>query len=444
MTSTNREPAPVLVIGAGLAGLTAAHRLADAGVAVAVVEARDRVGGRTYSVRDGFAAGQHCDLGAELITDEYRELTALCRRLGVELSDEVWIERPEASPGETALERYLVEGRIVVGGELLTGDSFGTAAHELRTAIQTSPPAPHEPIAQWSRRAGLSELARGALAGFARMPEQSDPFQVDAHYLLGGHIAAIRRIVGGSQTLANTLARGLDVRLSTAVRTVRQAGGGVRVDLENGDTWTGRQVIVAVPPFLLPTIGFDPPLPPPQLGALTSLQRSWGGKVIGQYAEGDAVRRALGRAVFTDGPVNTAWVSNPYVTEGPAVVTGFICGVERAVLESEALAVAALDAVVEVAVGTPVTRLASLTKNWTADPLALGMGAMPSVSQRGALVAVFATPERRVHFAGDYTDVELCGTMEGAVRSGQRAATEVLRMPDRMSLAEIESRLVRA
>ncbi|TDB88730.1 FAD-dependent oxidoreductase [Actinomadura sp. KC216] len=444
MILSNREPVKVLVVGAGLAGLTAARTLAAAGVEVTVYEARDRVGGRTYTVRDGFTGGQHGDLGGELVTADYHALTALCEEAGVALSERVWIEREQTLPGETPLEGYLADGRIIVEGGLLTGARFAAVDDEIRVALRDTSPAPHEVIEQWTRRAGLSALARGALAGIGRMPVQYDPSQIDAHYLVDAHVGAVRRIVGGSQVLADTLARDLDVRLEAPVRAVRQAGGRVEVELENGDRMTAGQVVVAVPPFVLPTVGFDPPLPATHVGALTSLQRAYGGKVIGQYAEGDAVRAALSRGVFADGPLNTAWVSNHYVTEGPAVVSGFICGAQRHVLESDGDAFAALDEVVRIAVGEPVTRIAGRRKNWMEDPFALGMGATLGYTFRRALVAQFATPERRVHFAGDHTDADLPATMEGAVRSGRRAADEVLRQPRRMSLDEIDTELVRA
>ncbi|MFB7161056.1 flavin monoamine oxidase family protein [Streptomyces sp. NPDC056242] len=443
MMLSNPDPARVLVVGAGPAGLTAARALAAAGTDVAVLEARDRVGGRTCTVREGFTEGQYGDLGAELVSAGHHALIRLCAEVGIELSDEVWIERPDTRPDETPLEGHLADGRIIVGTELLTGPRFAAVDDEIRVALLATPPAPHEVTEQWIRRAGLSALARGAMAGIARMPVQYDPFQTDTHFLVGAHVGSVRRILGGAQHLADRLARDLDVRLEAPVRSVRQAGGHVQVELESGERLLARQVVMAVPAFVLPTIGFDPPLPATLTGALTSLQRAVGGKVIAQYAEGDAVRAALTHGVFTDGPVNTAWVGNPHVTDGPAVVSGFICGTHRHVLECDHTALGALDEVVRIAVGAPVTRIASARKNWTADPFALGMGATARRTARRALVAQFATPDRRVHFAGDHTDADMGGTLEGAVRSGARAADEVLRSPARMSLAEINERLVR-
>ncbi|WP_370937396.1 flavin monoamine oxidase family protein [Amycolatopsis sp. cg13] len=444
MQSSQEVRPPVVVVGAGLAGLTAAHALAEAGIEVTVLEARDRVGGRTCTVTDGFADGQHGDLGGELITEDYRALTALCGELGVELSAPVRIERPDAPEGASPAAGYLAEGRLIVDGELLTGNRFRQAETEIHTALASFPPAPHEVLEQWTRRAGLSDLARAALSGFGRMPTQYDAFQVDSHYLTDAHIGEIRRVVGGSQRLADALAATVNVRLEAPVRAIRQSGGTVAVELESGERFQAGHVIVAVSPFVLPTLGFDPPLPADLTGALTALQRASGGKVIAQYSEGDSVRAALSSAVFTDGPVNTAWVSNPYVTTGPAVVSGFVCGENRYVLEDEDLALAELDAVVATAIGGPVTRLAQHVKNWSADRYALGIGGMPLFTARRPQIAVLATPERRVHLAGDFTDVSLCATMEGAVRSGLRAAREVLRAPARVSLDDIDRKLVRA
>ncbi|NBE50003.1 flavin monoamine oxidase family protein [Streptomyces boluensis] len=443
MELITRTPTSTVVVGAGLAGLTAARRLVDAGSEVTVLEARDRLGGRAHSVTDSFAEGQHGDLGAELVLRHYDSLIRTCGELGVELSDPVFFERPDTKPDETSLEGFLDEGRIIVDGELLTGEAFREVDTEIRKALRNAPLARHEIFEQWTRRARLSPRARGALSGVLRMAVQYDPFQTDGQHLVEGRLGAVRRIVGGSRRLVEALARGIDIRLDTPVLAVRQSGGRVTVETESGETISADRVIVAVPPFVVPTLGFDPPLPATRIGALTSLQRASGGKVIAQYAEGDAVRAALTRGVFSDGPINIAWVGNPYVTQGPAVVSGFLCGADRQFLESDDAAVAGLDAVVETAVGSPVTRIAATRKDWTPDRFALAMGTTLPAAQRGSLAAQFAFPDRRVHFAGDYTVGRLSGTMEAAVRSGERAADEVLRRPGRMQLAEIDSTLVR-
>src|SRR5690242_2861206 len=79
------RPRRVLVAGAGLAGLTAARELARAGLAVTIVDARDRTGGRAWTMREGFASGQYGELGGEFIDEDHREMRRLAREFGLEL-----------------------------------------------------------------------------------------------------------------------------------------------------------------------------------------------------------------------------------------------------------------------------------------------------------------------------------------------------------------------
>ena len=116
----------VVVIGAGLAGLNAAVDLQRAGADVTVLEARDRVGGRTYTVRDGFAAGQYADLGAELVDEGQDAIIGLCQELGIELTPEF----------------TLMSGEIVFDGQRLSRAECDEVLDEFRRARRESPPRP--------------------------------------------------------------------------------------------------------------------------------------------------------------------------------------------------------------------------------------------------------------------------------------------------------------
>ena len=76
----------VLVVGAGLAGLAAARDLAALGAHVTVVDARDRVGGRVWTIRDGFVEGQHAEAGGDMIDEAQHEIRDLCKELGLKLT----------------------------------------------------------------------------------------------------------------------------------------------------------------------------------------------------------------------------------------------------------------------------------------------------------------------------------------------------------------------
>lgn len=443
---TLHDPAtePVIVVGGGLAGLTAAHCLTKAGVPAVVLEAHNRIGGRTYTEFAGFESEQYGELGAELVLPGSTALTALCHEIGVVLTEEVWIGRPGRLERTTALEGLLASNRVIVRGQLLTGERFESISRELTSALQRVQPALHETVAQWLRRARMSPDAYAVLGGISRALAQKDPAQADAHALTDEHTGLTRRFVGGAQRLVDVLAHDLDVRLNAAVRMVRQRRGRITVSLENGETLSSSQAIVAVSPFVLGAIGFEPTLPTATVVAATSIPRAHGGKVVAQYREGDAVRAVLTHGVFTDGEINSAWVSNSDVISGPAVVSGLICGRDRRQLEQGDSALKALDTLVETAVGSPVTRIHGAIKNWSSDEYFLGIGGRAPASVRGAEVAILAAAERRVHFAGAHTEESFCETLEGAVRSGLRAASEILRHPVRVSIAECNEKLVRA
>src|SRR5215510_13449211 len=75
----------VIVVGAGLAGLTAAIQLQRKGAAVTVLEAQRRIGGRVLTIRDGFVEGQHAEAGADFIDEEQKEICRLVRSLHLKL-----------------------------------------------------------------------------------------------------------------------------------------------------------------------------------------------------------------------------------------------------------------------------------------------------------------------------------------------------------------------
>lgn len=443
--NTYTSPAePIIVVGAGLAGLTAAHSLSRAGLTVVVLEAHDRAGGRLRTEADGFESGQYGELGAELLCPASTATVTLCRELGIELSKQVWIGRPERLERITCLEGLLSPGQVIVDGTLLSANRVESVAGQLRGALRDSPPAAHETIAQWLRRARLSGDAHHVLGGLSRALTQQEPARTDAHVLTRQHVGVGQRIVGGASRLAETLQSGLDVRVNAPVASVRQRRGRITVSLDNGDTFTSGQAVVAVPPLVLGSIGFDPPLPAATAVAATAGPRAHGGKVVAQYREGDVIRAVLTHGVFTDGAINSAWVSNTCDTSGPAVVSGLVCGSARALLARGETALDALDALVRTATGNAVTRTHGLVKNWTADPYFLAAGGVPPASLRGEQTAILAAPERRVHFAGAHTDDLFCDTLEGAVRSGVRAAAEVLRHPVRINADDCNAKLVKA
>lgn len=433
------EDLPIIVVGAGLSGLTAAWKLQQCGREVIVLEAANRIGGRAVRSRRQWEDGQYADLGGELIDSSYHALRALCSELDVELgAPHVYGE--QRKDDESVMEAYLRVAGFVIGDKVLTRDECETIRNELRAAARAHRPHSGEIVEQWIRRAQLSDLAAGITRAVTRLLTQLDPWDCDVHYVFGPQDGTFQRIRGGTETLLAKLAGDLDVRLSDPVVQIERAREAL-VTTSSGQKIRASAVISAVGPFAVSAIGFDPPLSDERVMTATSLLPAMAGKVIGQYAEGDAVRQAFSSLVCTDSVINAAWVTAPESPGTSAIVTSFFAGAERGLMTDDEAALTALDALVEKVVGTSVNRVQGEVKNWWAEPLHLGVTVAPPEGMRATIAGILGAEELVTHFAGDYTDAPMSGTLEGAVRSGLRAAHELLRDPKTVHTDLVTERL---
>ena len=139
----------VVIVGAGIAGLSAAARLQRAGVEVTVLEARARVGGRVHTVTGPFQDGQHADLGAELVDEGQSAIIELCDDLGLHLTPEF----------------TLVGGELVFDGRVLAPEAARALFGEFRTGRRSAPPRPWEPMSAWATRVPLERASPPARCG---------------------------------------------------------------------------------------------------------------------------------------------------------------------------------------------------------------------------------------------------------------------------------------
>jgi monoamine oxidase len=235
--------------------------------------------------------------------------------------------------------------------------------------------------------------------------------------------SAEQRLAGGAQTLAEKLAASLDVHLSTPVRAVEHDASAVIVHSDAGSV-RARRCIIALPPLLAGRIRYSPPLPPAR-DQLT--QRMPMGHLTVMAAAYDRPfwrERGLGGEVVSDRP--------PIRVCMPAGDT-LLLGVAAA---DDARALARLspadrrNRVLDAFVrwfGEPARRpLDFIEKDWADDPWSAGsVGLFPpgTLTRYGAALR---EPVGRLHWAGSETAAVWCGYMEGALASGERAASEVL------------------
>ncbi|WP_309130274.1 NAD(P)/FAD-dependent oxidoreductase [Brevibacterium sp.] len=273
----------VVVIGAGPTGLTAARTLQAAGKTVVVLEARDRVGGRTWT---DHIDGQMFEIGGQWVSPDQTALLDLLQELGKDTypryrdGDSVHIA-PDGTRTVYSGEMFPVGEETQAEMERLIG-----LLDELAARVGAAAPWDAEDAAEldsisfhhWLRSVSDDELACANIGMFiagGMLTKPATAFSAlqavlmaasagSFSHLVDDHFILDRRVVGGMQSVSEQLAAELGegvVRLGVPVRSIRwNPGAGVEVAAD-GVSVTGEQAIVAVPPNLYSRISYDPPLP---------------------------------------------------------------------------------------------------------------------------------------------------------------------------------------
>jgi monoamine oxidase len=415
--------ADVIVIGAGFAGVAAARDLTEAGHRVVVLEARDRIGGRTW-YRQIPGTELWAEYGGMFISRETQpSLAAELSRYGVGVTEpgepEVigWVREDRREEGTAPIDRIREQlSRSSLTDALeRTAKAFASEGREALTQLDV-------PSAGWVDglgapdeaadylRAFLAAMGGAAVEKTSILPLLWDMIELD-YTPVDAYVDLGELITDGTKALIDAMAGGLDVRFGSVVTAVATNDAGVTVTLADGSTLEAPAAIVALPLNVWADVAFDPPLAPPKQKASTEGHPGEVSKVIAIV--GGAPAGYLGAGWGT--PINAGFV--PKQSDGAQLFMGFSVQ-DRVDLGDDAAVAAAVRAHLPDA---EVVRTSG--HDWVTDPFSKGTWlAVPPPWFSDGTFEQLREPEGRLLFAGSDIAGEGAGWIEGAVGSGRDAA----------------------
>jgi monoamine oxidase len=459
-----KRTADVIVVGAGYAGLTAAHKVAAAGRSVIVLEARNRVGGRTLNHH--LPGKEWSELGATFVGPTQDHVKALAKEMGVGLfptyddgqnvyrQDGINTMYSDTTPLGTAPPDALADADVALTVEQF--DSMAaTVPIDAPWTAQSAVEWDSQTLEDWAKNntsysvnphfRELVQIATEPIFGaearqlsllyvlfyIAASGNEHNPGTFERNFNTRGG-AQQQRMLGGTQLVAIRLARHLGkahVLLGAPARRIFQSTTGVRVESDDFSVH-GKHVIVATPPPLAGRIEYHPGLPSRRTKLV---QHSPMGTLLKAeifYKKPFWRDQGLtGQGLSDEGPITATFDITP-PDGSPGILMGFIGGDRARKFQREPPAARRKAVLTELShlygsealKPTEYLEFSWVTQRWT-------RGCPVSLLAPGTLLKygpALRKPVGRIHWAGTETSTYWNGYMDGAVRSGERAAAEVL------------------
>jgi monoamine oxidase len=452
-------PGRIVVVGAGLAGLTCAYRLQQAGIAAEVYEASSRAGGRCWTIRGAFADGQIAEHGGELIDQGHTQIRQLAKELGLKL-----VNLLAAQPNGTE-DFYYFDGAPYTYAEAL--DDFNAVYQKLHQDVSAASyptlwdsytkrgyDLDHMSVAEWidesvpgggsSKLGQLLDVAYNIEYG----AETSAQSALNLIYLLGyigqGNLRLFGKsdekyhVVGGNDQIPALMAAQLGSRLhlgrelvaiklqgSTYTLTFKQTGGGTTTVLAD-------RVVLALPfSVLRSSVDYaKAEFEPLKVTAIEEQGMGTNSKLQLQFSKRRWYEVENNGNTYSDTGYQATWE----VTRGQSGRSGILVDYTGGTIGAS------------FGSGTPTTRakqflqqlepvLPGISNEWngkaTLDywkdyPWTKGSYSYWKVGQYTGFSGIERTRQGNCHFAGEHTSIDFQGYLNGAVESGERAAAEIL------------------
>ncbi|MCP4037281.1 MAG: FAD-dependent oxidoreductase [bacterium] len=450
----------VVVIGGGFAGVSAARELCHAGLRTLVLEARSRLGGRTFTAH---ANGELFELGGTWIHSTQPHVFAEANRYGLELVETTggfpqralwWDGSAAKEAGMGEMFALIREAVCASGGPepeaplpaLQALSLLSSLTREFHAGAAEAFPRPFDPFFSeaWAHadtlsirdrldQMELSDDRRGLLEGFvgamAHGSFQEAGFVEALRWwaLSGSDITrysdsvARYRLREGTKSLIDAMIEDAapEVRLGTPVSQVSQDAEHVSILTQDGERVTARAVIAALPMNVLANIDFAPALHPDKIAA--SRERHAGAGVKGYIRVRDELPPIVMFAPESE-PLASIMTMTAGASESGGYTELVAFGTDPAKIDmhDKSAVQAALRKFLPDAVVTQ-----TLAYDWHLDPYSLGTWCVLRKGQMSKYLAALREPHGRVHFAGGDIALGWRGFIDGAIESGTRVAREV-------------------
>jgi monoamine oxidase len=446
----------VLVVGAGIAGLTAAYRLRQAGVPVDIIEARSRVGGRMRSLANAAGTGVTVELGGEFIDTDHTSLRSLAQELGLtiidvlatdkELVPEIWYFQGRKIP-ELEIINYFIplakkidDDLVAIGDGDVTYRSYNQAAFALDNTSITDylEQAQINPLLQemlkvsYTTEYGREAAEQSCLNLLFLIDTNTDKFSVygesDERYTIRGGNEQVPRL------LANFLANVIETQTELEAICIRPDGR-YRVSLRSGYKKFDRtyeRILLTLPFSTLRLVKLDVNLPAFKQKAIAKLGYGTNAKLITAYQQRlwRTQYNSTG-STFTDLGFQSTWEQSRYQKGVKGLINNFTGGEHGLSLgkgSAESQAQIFLPQLDRIFPGIKNLRQGeAIRAYWPGEKYTRGSYACYLVGQWTSIAGAEQKRVGNLFFAGEHCSLSYQGYMEGGCATGEVAAQRILK-----------------
>jgi len=439
----------VTIIGAGMAGLAAAYELHKTGWQVTVLEARDRVGGRMYSLHE-FSNGLVAEGGGEFIDQNHFRLIGYAKEFNLSLGQ---VGSWRGQSGDWGA----YEGKAGQSNDInVWGFDLGSEYEKIWAALDTlakQVPDPMHPesapkaieldkqsAASWIDAQDAHPLARRAFADHIRSEFTCEPDNFSLldlarnaamYYTQDSPRPQTFRVIGGNDLIPKSIASRLpDVRMNAEVTSIRNLADHVSVTYKQGDSFqtiTSAFAVLAIPLTMARRIEFDPPLPSAHRSMVQEVSYGAVTKVLIEYRKRFWLDQGWNGRLSTDQIIVQTWDATNHLEHEHGIITAYTGGGparELSKLSDTERIRTAVSVLENVFPGSSDLIENTATVAWINEPFTRCSYMALAPNEVTRHWQTLFSPAGRLYFAGEHA-TPIQGYMEGAAESGQRAAKEI-------------------